>query len=338
MTLLSRSDLFDTACQALSAAGANDTMARLTATALVEADLQGLASHGVTRIPAYAAHLRNGRANGQAEPRVLRQHGAVLMIDAGQGLAYPACHLAVQQGIELARQQGVAFAVVANSHHFGAAAYHLRPVAEAGLVGLALGNSPAAMPAWGGKRPLFGTNPIAAAFPRAGHDPLLIDLSLSNVARGKLVVAAREGKSIPLGWALDADGQPTTDPQAGLAGSMVPAGGVKGTLLSLVIDLLVGTLTGSHFGFEADSLLDDEGRAPRVGQVFLLIDPAALAGQETYFSRIECLVDVMLEDPNVRLPGAQRFSRQREHEASGVEIPEVLWHKLQQLAAAPGVA
>lgn len=333
MAHLSHSELFDIARRALAAAGANDTMARLTAEALVEADLQGLASHGVTRVSAYSAHLRNGRADGNAPPTVVRRQGSVVLVDAHMGLAYPACRLAVDEGIALARQQGVAFVAVANSHHFGAAAYHLRPVAEAGLVGLALGNSPAAMPAWGGKRPLFGTNPIAAAFPRDGHDPLLIDLSLSTVARGKLVVAAREGRSIPLGWALDADGQPTTDPKAGLAGTMVPAGGVKGTMLALVIDLLVATLTGSHFGFEADSLLDDEGRPPRVGQVFLFIDPAALAGRDTYFARIECLVPVMLEEDGVRLPGAQRLTRQREAERDGLDIPDALLERLHALAA-----
>jgi len=331
---LSHPDLLDIARRALAAAGANETMARSTAEALVEADLQGLPSHGVNRIPTYAAHLRNGRADGQAQPSFTRRQGSVLLVDAHMGLAYPACRLAVEEGIALARRQGVAFAAVANSHHFGAAAHHLRPVAEAGLVGLALGNSPAAMPAWGGKRPLFGTNPIAAGFPRDGHDPLLIDLSLSTVARGKLVVAAREGRSIPLGWALDADGQPTTDPKAGLAGTMVPAGGVKGTMLSLMIDLLVATLTGSHFGFEADSLLDDEGRPPRVGQVFLFIDPAALAGTGTYFARIETLVQVMLAEEGVRLPGAQRLARQRAAERDGVDIPDALLERLQALAAA----
>lgn len=180
-------------------------------------------------------------------------------------------------------------------------------MAEAGLVGLALGNAPASMPAWGGMRPLFGTNLIAAAFPR-------------------------QGRAIPLGWALDADGQSTTDPKAGLAGSMVPAGGVKGTLLSMVIDLLVATLTGSHFGFEADSLLDDDGRPPRVGQVFLLIDPDALAGRETYFARIESLVEVMLQDDNVRLPGAQRPTRQQAAQREGLDIPDGLWQRLRPLA------
>ena len=319
-------------CSALTAAGANADMALKTATALVDADVQGLTSHGVARVPAYAAHLRNGRASGSAEPVVRKQHGAVLWVDAGTGLAYPACHLATRRGMDIARQQGVALAVVGNSHHFGAAAYHLQPVAEAGLVGIALANAPAAMPAWGGKRPMFGTNPIAAAFPRQNAAPLVMDLSLSAVARGKLVVAAREGKPIPLGWALDANGQPTTDPVAGLAGSMVPAGGVKGTLLALLVDLLVGTLTGSQFGFEADSLLEEAGNVPRVGQVFLIIDPGALAGQATYFARMEALMQAILVEEGVRLPGDQRPLRRQAAEREGLQVPDVLMRKLQQLA------
>lgn len=332
MAHISVAELTALAQSALAACGAYPDMALKTATALVDADIQGLTSHGVARVPAYAAHLRNGRASGIAEPTVVRRGGAVLLVDAGTGLAYPACHLAVQQGMELARQQGAAFAAVGNSHHFGAAVYHLQPAAEAGLVGIAMGNAPAAMPAWGGKRPMFGTNPIAAAFPREGHAPLLIDLSLSVVARGKLVVAAREGRSIPPGWALDAEGRSTTDPVAGLAGSMVPAGGVKGTLLSLLVDLLVGTLTGSHFGFEADSLLEEAGNVPRVGQVFLFIDPAALAGRDTYGARIECLVEAMLQDEGVRLPGDQRPARRAAAERDGVVIPDALLQKLRQLA------
>ena len=160
-----------------------------------------------------------------------------------------------------------------------------------------------------------------------------MDFALTTAGKGMMQWHAREGRPIPLGWALDAQGQPTTDPKAGLAGSMVPAGGVKGTMLSLMVDLLVATLTGSHFGFEADSLLDDEGRPPRVAQVFLIIDPAALAGSAVYASRIECLVQAMLEEEGVRLPGAQRFARQRE--TTAVELPDALWHKLQALASAP---
>ena len=220
--------LTDLAQRALARAGASDEMAVMTARALVAAEAQGLSSHGMGRIPQYALHLRNGRADGTAVPEIIAGRGATILVDAKSGLAFPACALAVAESLRRAHAHGVAFAGVTNSHHFGVAAYHLRPVAESGMVGLAFGNSPAAMPAAGGRRPLFGTNPIAAVFPRRVAAPLTIDLSLSEVARGKVMVAARKGESIPLGWALDRDGLPTTDAKAALDGSMLPMGGSQG--------------------------------------------------------------------------------------------------------------
>ena len=315
------------AAKALREAGANEAMAASTARALVLAQAQGIASHGLSRVAQYATHLRNGRANGSAVPVVAQRKGAALLVDAGQGLAFPACELAVSEGIAIARELGVCFAGVTNSHHAGVVVDHLRPAAAAGLVGLGFANSPAAMPAAGGKHPVFGTNPVAAVFPRRGVDPLMIDLSLSEVARGKLMVAAKEGKSIPLGWALDKDGQPTTDPKAGLEGSMLPIGAAsspKGAMLALIVELLVVALTGARFGFEASSFFVDEGDVPRIGQAFLLIDPAALAGSEVYFERIEALVSEMLVDEGVRLAGERRLALERKARTEGLEIPEGL--------------
>jgi (2R)-3-sulfolactate dehydrogenase (NADP+) len=203
----------------------------------------------------------------------------------------------------------------------------LRAVADAGLVGLGFANSPAAMPAAGGRHPIFGTNPVAAAFPRRAADALLIDLSLSEVARGKLMVAARQGKSIPLGWALDAAGAPTTDPQAGLAGSMLPIGAVsspKGAMLALIVELLVTALIGAQFGFEASSFFVDAGNRPRIGQAFVAIDPGALAGRDAFLDRLEVLVNEMLTDADVRLPGARREALRRRAEAEGIEVSEAL--------------
>jgi (2R)-3-sulfolactate dehydrogenase (NADP+) len=257
-----------------------------------------------------------------------------LLVDAQEGLAFPACALAVREAIRSARDCGAAFAGVTNSHHFGAAAYHLDAVAAAGMVGLAFGNSPAAMPAWGGKRALFGTNPIAAVFPRRGEAPLVIDLSLSEVARGKLMVAAKAGKPIPEGWALDKDGNPTTDPKAGLEGMMLPAGGVKGAMLALIVELLCCALTGAAYGFEADSFFTDEGNRPRIGQAFLVIDPAAMAGTDVFHERIETLVAAMLADADVRLPGQRRHALARTAEADGIEVSPSLLEQLESLANA----
>ena len=310
---------------ALARAGAGEAMAAATARALVLAEAQGLGSHGLSRVSQYATHLRNGRVDGRAEPRVLRRQGGALVVDAAEGLAFAACELAVAEAMRAAREHGIAIAGVVRSHHAGVIVDHLRPAAATGLVGLGLANSPAAMPAAGGRHPVFGTNPIAAAFPRGGgHDPLLVDLSLSEVARGKVMVAAREGQPIPPGWALDAEGRPTTDAKAALAGSMLPIGAVsssKGAMLALVVELLVSAVIGANFGFEASSFFVDEGNRPGIGQTFVLIDPRALAG-EGYFARIEVLLAEMLKDDGVRLPGARREALRRRAEAEGLVVSD----------------
>ena len=324
--------LADLMRRALERSGATPSMAAATAAALVGAELDGIASHGASRIPQYCGHVRNGRASGTAVPKVVRERGGACLVDAGGGLAFEACALAVREAIARARTNGVAFASVTNSNHFGVAAFHVEPIAEAGLVGLAFGNSPAAMPMWGGKRALFGTNPIAAAFPRRDAPPMVVDLSLSEVARGKLMVAAREGKPIPLGWALDREGNPTTDPKAGLEGMMVPAGGAKGAMLALTVELLACALSGAAFGFESDSFFTDEGKPTRIGQAFLAIDPEALAGREVFLERVEALVGAMLADQGVRLPGDRRRANRSRIAAEGIAIAADLAAKIRALA------
>ena len=317
---------------ALVNAGASKPMADATARALLYAESRGLPSHGLSRVSQYATHLLNGRADGSAVATVAKCKAAACLIDAMEGLAFPACELAISEALSRARNAGVCFVGVTNSHHFGAAAYHLEAVAAASMVGLAFGNSPAAMSAWGGKRGIFGTNPIAAIFPRQHDAPLMIDLSLSEVARGKLMIAAKKGEAIPLGWALDKDGQPTTDPKAGMEGTMVPAGGAKGAMLALVVELLCCALTGAAFGFEADSFFVDDGNRPRIGQAFLVIDPEALAGRDVFFSRIETLISMMLADDGVRLPGYRRAAIAEGAAANGIDIPQNLLDEITRLA------
>jgi len=331
MKTMSLAELRELAMRALRRAGASDAMASVTAEALVAAEAQGLASHGLARVAQYATHLRNGRADGNAVPEIVRERGGAVLVDAHCGLAFPACARAVAEAIERARRHGVAFAGVTNSHHFGVAAWHLRPVADARMIGLAFGNSPAAMPAAGGKRALFGTNPIAAVFPRRDAPPLTIDLSLSEVARGKVMVAAREGRAIPLGWALDAEGRPTTDANAALAGSMLAMGGTKGAMLALVVELIVTALTGAALGFEASSFFVDAGNRPRIGQAFIVIDPTALVDLDVYAERVETLVQAMLADEGVRLPGVRRAAL-ADRAAAGIAVPPALEAQLRALA------
>ncbi len=319
---------------ALRRAGANETMAEATANALVLAESQGLASHGLSRVAQYAAHLRNGRVNGDAVPTVVKHKGATAVVDAQEGLAFAACERAVAEAIERAREFGISFVGVTNSHHCGVVVDHLRAVGAAGMVGLGFANSPSAMPAAGGRHPIFGTNPVAAIFPRRAELPLMIDLSLSEVARGKLMVAAKEGKPIPLGWALDANGEPTSDPKAGMEGSMLPIGAVtspKGAMLALVVELLVTALIGANFGFEASSFFVDAGNRPRIGQSFIVIDPGALAGREQFLDRFEVLVREMLVDDGVRLPGARREALRLAAEAQGLKVADSMLESLRAL-------
>jgi (2R)-3-sulfolactate dehydrogenase (NADP+) len=315
---------------ALQAAGASAAMASCTARALVLAEAQGLGSHGLSRVAQYALHLRNGRVDGQAVARVLpatSTPSAARVVDAAEGLAFPACDLAVREGIAAAQALGVAFVGVVRSHHAGVIVDHLRPAAQAGLVALGFANSPSAMPAAGGRHPIFGTNPVAAIFPRRNADPLMIDLSLSEVARGKVMVAAKAGRPIPAGWALDADGNPTTDAQAALAGSMLPMGAAtsaKGAMLALIVELLVTAVIGARYGFEASSFFVDEGNRPGIGQAFVFINPAALAGSDAYLDRLEVLVAEMQRDAEVRLPGARREALRRQAQAEGIEVPDAM--------------
>ena len=327
-------DLVDTALQR---AGANPAMAASTAAALVLAEAQGIGSHGLSRVAQYAAHLRNGRVDGAAHPRLAHaKHGAAV-IDACQGLAFPACSLAVEEGVTRAREHGVAFVGVVRSHHAGVIVDHLRAAAAAGMVGLGFANSPAAMPAAGGRHAVFGTNPVAAVFPRRNGDALMIDLSLSEVARGKVMVAAKQGDAIPLGWALDRAGEPTTDANAALEGSMLPIGAVsssKGAMLALIVELLVTALIGANFGFEASSFFVEEGNRPDIGQAFLIVDPGALAGREHYLDRLELLVREMLTDEGVRLPGARRETLRLRAEADGVAVGEAMLASLRGAGSA----
>jgi (2R)-3-sulfolactate dehydrogenase (NADP+) len=324
-------ELTQLAAGALKRAGASKAMAQATAQALVAAEMEGLTGHGLARVPLYAQHLREGRADGKAKPRIVRKKGATCLVDAGGGLAFLSCALAVKEAIKRAQRYGVAFAGVTNSHHFGAAAYHLAPVAQAGLVGLAFTNSPSAINAWGGKKAFFGTNPIAAIFPRRQAEPIVVDLSLTEVVRGKIMLFAKEGKPIPLGWAVDKDGNPTTEPKAALTGSLSAIGGVKGTALALMVEVLCVTLTGAAFSFENDSYFEPGGK-PRIGHAIMVINPDALAGADSYFLRLEVMISKMIAEEGVRLPGARRQQAAARARADGIEIPDALLSELRLLA------
>lgn len=316
---------------ALENAGAHSKMAEAAARHLVRAEEQGLPTHGMSRVPFYCAMLRNRRADGAAHPVMATERGGACLIDNRDALPYVSLQWAIEEAIQRARRNGIGLAGIRNSAHAGVLGIHLEPVAAAGLVGFAFTNSPAAIPAWGGKKALFGTNPVAAIFPRKGEKPLVIDLALTTVVRGKIMMAMRRGERIPEGWALDRHGKPTTDPKEAIErGSLFPIGGAKGAMLALMFELICAALTGAAIGPEADSFFSEEGNKPRIGQVFIAIDPPV--GAERYSERVEAVVRVMLEDPEVRLPGARRFAAERAA-AKGIEVPDELLAQIEKLCS-----
>jgi (2R)-3-sulfolactate dehydrogenase (NADP+) len=326
-------DLFRLARTALERAGAHSRMAEATARHLVRAEEQGLSTHGMSRVPFYCGMLRKGRADGAAQPAMVAERAGVCLIDNRDCLPYVSAQWAVDEAIQRARRNGIGFAGIRNSAHAGVMGIHLLPTAEAGLVGLAFTNSPAAIPAWGGRKALFGTNPVAAVFPRNTKQPLVIDLAMTTVVRGRIMMAMRRGERIPEGWALDRNGRPTTDPKEAIEnGSLFPIGGAKGAMLALMFELICAALTGSAIGPEVDSFFSEEGNRPRIGQAFIAIDPAGLAGTERFYERIESVVSAMLADPEVRLPGARRFSAEAAA-AGGIEVPDELLAQVEKLCS-----
>ena len=328
---ISLSDATQLLTDAFLSAGVSDATAASVARALVAAEAEGQVGHGFSRLGDYVAQAKSGKINIGAKVAVTHRGPASLMIDADQGFAYPAMEAALEAGIPLAEEMGIAIMAIGNSHHCGALSVQVERIAAAGLIGLMVANAPKAIAPWGGSDAVFGTNPIAFATPCPNADPLVIDLSLSKVARGKVMAAKKAGTDIPLGWALDPDGNPTTDPEAGLAGTMVPIGEAKGTALALMVEILAAAFTGSALSHEAGSFFDADGPAPRVGQTLIAIKPDVPAG---FLDKVGALLDVITAMDGVRLPGARRQAAIRAAQRDGILVPAPYIELAQSLAKA----
>jgi (2R)-3-sulfolactate dehydrogenase (NADP+) len=315
--------------EALIRCGTAETAARSVARALVGAEADGLKGHGLSRVAPYGAQVRAGKVVGDAVPRAERPRPGLLAIDAAHGFAYPAIDLALEALPGLTRQQGVAAAGIRRSHHCGAAGRPVEALAEQGCVALLFANTPAAMAPWGGHRAVFGTNPLAFACPLPGRAPIVVDLALSKVARANIVGAAKRGESIPEGWALDAEGRPTTDAKAALDGTMVPLGDAKGTALALMVELLAAGLVGARFAGEASSFLDAAGDPPGTGQLILALDAAALSPDAP--ERFAALAAAIESQDGARLPGSRRLALRHRAAEAGLALPDALVAEIRAL-------
>lgn len=301
----------------------SEANARSVARALVAAEAAGQGGHGLRRVEAYSKQARAGKVDGFATPSLLRPLPAVAQIDANHGYAYPAIDLALSVVPEIAREQGIVAVAFRRSHHAGVLALTVERFAEMGLVALMVANAPASMAAWGGRKPVFGTNPIAFAAPVPDADPVVIDMALSRVARGKVMAAKQKGVPIPDNWAFDRDGQPTTDAVEALAGTMIPSGEAKGAALAMMVEIMAGALTGANFSFEASSLFDDQGDAPALGHMLIVINPDATGGAAAA-ARMGRLAEEITSDPDVRLPGRRGQNARRAAIENGIEVEDDL--------------
>ena len=315
---------------ALQRSGTSTANANSVAEALVAAELAGQGGHGLRRVLAYCAQARSGKVDGHAVPTCRETRPGALAVDAASGFAYPALDLAIEWLPGAALRQGIAIAGVRRSHHCGVAGVPVERLAREGVIAILMANSPAAMAPWGGRRPIFGTDPIAFAAPIENGEPVVIDVSLSKVARGRIMAAAQKGEAIPEGWALDADGRPTTDAKAALAGTMVPLGGAKGTALALMVELLCAGLTGANYGYEATSFFDAEGAPPGVGQTLIAIDASVFAADgPSRFAALAAEIEAM---EGTRLPGRRRQDLRRALVRDGIEADADLVERIRELA------
>ncbi|MGD9843838.1 MAG: Ldh family oxidoreductase [Variibacter sp.] len=329
MPTLSLADAENLVAGTLVRCNTREDNARSVARALVRAEADGLKGHGLSRVPSYAAQAKAGKVDGYATPALTQPRAALLAVDAANGFAFPALDAAIAALPGTARKTGVAAAAIRRSHHCGAAGHAVEALAEAGLVAMMFANTPAAIAPWGGSRGVFGTNPIAFACPLPGRAPIVVDMALSKVPRGSLLAARQRGESVPEGWALDAQGRATTDPAAGLAGTMVPLGDAKGVALALMVELLAAGLTGANFADEASSFLDAKGPPPGTGQLIVAFDPSAFGAKGV--ERFEVLARAVEDQPGARLPGNRRRAARAAAARDGLAVSDAFLAEISML-------
>ena len=327
----------------LVALGVPEADGALVADSLVQADLWGHQSHGVLRLPWYAARLRSGAMSARTEPATLTDTGPLVLLDGRDGVGQVLADRARRLAGERAREHGVGVVGVRNSNHFGTAMYFTRRAARDGLVAVLTTNASPAMAPWGGREKVLGTNPWSIAAPAPDGRVLAVDIANTAVARGKVYLAKNRGEAIPEGWALTADGAPTTDPAEGVLGVILPMAGHKGYAISFLMDVLSGALTGSSVGTGVHGPYEADARSG-CGHLFLALDPVAFGDPAGYAARVRQLMDEVKEVPlaegftEVFHPGeVEDRAEAAALAAGGVELAEGSLAELRVLAAATGV-
>ncbi|WP_424974606.1 Ldh family oxidoreductase [Dinoroseobacter sp. S124A] len=321
------------AFDALVAAGTSETNARPLAIATAATEADGVASHGLAYIPIYCEHVLCGKVDGQATPQLSTPRPSVVRVDAATGFAHGAIDIGFETLIPLARAQGVAVLTLHNSYNCGVLGYHTGRLAQAGLLGLGFTNAPASIAPSGGATPVVGTNPFSIAVPGdAGGPVLLIDQSASTIAKSEVMKHAREERPIPLGWALDPEGNPTTDPAIGLKGSMAPSGGYKGVGVAMLVEILAAALSGGQLGIDAAPFSGPVGGPPRTGQCFIAIDPEGPSGG-LFDWRMADLIAAVAAQEGAHLPGDGRRAARARAATEGVAVSAATLSRIREITA-----
>lgn len=334
-------DLRAFATEVLLANSVPEADAALLADTLVVAELWGHASHGMLRLPWYVERLRSGVMEASTTPEVVRDQGAVVVLDGHHGIGQVVTSHAVDLGVERARRHGVAAVGVRNSGHFGTAAYFTRRAAEAGCVAFLSTNASPAMAPWGGRRKAVGTNPWSIAAPAGRHGVVVMDLANTAVARGKIYLAAERGTDIPEGWAADEHGTPTTDAEAAVHGLILPMAGPKGYVIAFMMDVLSGVLTGSAYGDDVAGPYSPRERSG-AGHLLLVVDVASMADPAEFAARMDDLVDRTRATPRaawadrVLVPGELEDATAARLAVEGVPLAATTWDSLARLAGETG--
>ena len=329
--------LLDFATAAYRTAGLPEGAARLCADTLVQADLWGHQSHGVLRLPWYVARLRSGVCDASAQPEIIVDGGAIAVIDGHDAMGQIVATRAAEEAIARAKAHGIGAVAARHSNHFGTAMYFTRMAARADCVGFLSTNGSPAMAPWGGRKKVVGNNPWSWACPGGMHAPVVLDIANTGVARGKIYLAKQRGETIPNGWALDADGAPTTDPQAAIDGIILPMAAHKGYAISVMMDMLSGVLTGSGFGTQVSGPYQAE-RKSNAGHLMIALNIAAFQPVDTFNQRIEALIAELKATPTAQgfsevfYPGEIEAANDAAHRQDGLQLPEDTLHDLETLA------
>lgn len=328
---LSLEEIETLALDRLVGAGALPSNAAPLARAIMQAERDGIASHGLMYLPVYVEHLGCGKVDGTAIPAVETVRPGMIRVDAGTGFAHPAIEAGMARLLAAARANGIAGLSIHRSYNCGVLGHHAERIAAEGLVGLCFTNAPASIAPVGGTRAVIGTNPFALAVPDGqGGATMVVDQSASVVAKSEVVKRAREGKAVPGGWVLDAAGQPTTDAAAGLKGTMMPSGGYKGVGVGLLVETFAAALSGALLGIDAAPFSGTAGGPPGTGQFFIAVDPGPTSGGH-FAERMTRLAAAIADQPGAHLPGHRRTAARERATRDGVEVDAALVSRIRAL-------